>query len=113
MARKRKVTELNVANGKAWNGAKSIDELLGIYENPYSVGSIEAYETQIRAMNEYDLHSHAASMFVIPRDNREFLITQLLREYKTKSIQYKNSPTVTSAIPNPSKIILDIMSEGK
>ena len=113
MARKKKVSQLNVANGKAWGGAQSIDELLGIYDNPYSVGSLEAYESQIRDMNEYDLHSHAASVYVMPRDNRESLIGQLLKEYQVKTSKYKNISTSQPTIINPSKAILDIMSEGK
>lgn len=80
MGRKRKnLSELSIANGKVWDD----NELnCSISSHPYKNTSLANYESEIRGMNKIDLDKHATSLFILPRENRDNLIDQLLKEFK-------------------------------
>lgn len=80
MGRKRKnLSEMSVANGKVWDG----NELNLFNLKKYDCSTAAEYEVKIRNMNKFDLDQHATSVCVLPRENKEGLIEQLLKEFKT------------------------------
>lgn len=80
MGRTRKnLNEMSVSNGKIWDG----DELECSRKNKYKNNiSLAAYIEKINKMNKIDLDQHATSVYVLPRENREVLIEQLIKEFK-------------------------------
>ena len=91
---RKKLQKMKVADGKVHTEGNfsSLDQMLGITpENQLSVASIEEYESKLREMSKYELESHAIKLAVIPRDDRDFLIKQLLREYSLSTARYKGS----------------------
>lgn len=70
--------------GKIWDDSADLEEIAG-REKPkqskVSVASLNEYKTKLEQMNKFDLEKHAISMYVTPRDNRDNLIAQLLKEF--------------------------------
>lgn len=78
-------------DGKVYNkhGVKSIDELLGDRNVAYrNFASLEEYEAYLSDLDLIDLHEHASSLLVIPREDRSTLVKNLLREYELKNSEY-------------------------
>lgn len=82
MGRKRKnLSEMSIANGKVWDG----NELESSNSHKYKKDiSLADYIQEINQMNKLDLDEHATSVYVMPRENRQSLIDQLIREFKNK-----------------------------
>lgn len=76
---KKNLKEMSIANGKIWQDDQSITK------HPYLSLGAEGYESKIRAMNLLDLQTHASSILVPIKDNRESLIKTLLKEFKIRN----------------------------
>ena len=76
---KKNLKEMSIANGKIWQDDQSI------VKHPYLSLGVEGYENKIRAMNLLDLQTHASSILVPIKENRETLIKALLKEFKIRN----------------------------
>ena len=82
MGRKHKnFNEMSVANGKTWNEQEIDCAQKKYHKNNISLAE---YTNQIKNMNKIDLDQHATSVYVLPRENRDNLIDQLIKEFKKK-----------------------------
>ena len=99
---------------KAKKQVRSIDELLGRTENPYtSHASDEDYEKNLKAMPTTDLERHATEMGIMPRSNRQILIGKLVQEYRKKSSGYFNTLQFKQVEPKNKEALLRALQSGK
>jgi len=110
------IIELQQIDGKVHKtGARDIYEIMG-EKNPskYGTTDIKEYEKKLNRMNTSDLQHHAASVQVLPREDRRLLIKLLLKQF-----QIDNSGILNVAKPlgvsqkKMSQRALDILAEGR
>jgi len=83
----------------------------------YGTLSEETYSSELDEMGLTDLHAHAATVGIIPIDNRDMLEKRLVREFNKHVNQYRKPSEVrplnnedTKKIP---KKVWDILNEGR
>ena len=83
----KKKFDLNSAHlntGKIWDESPDLEDSVGHKKekvSKVSIASLNEYREKLNNMNKFDLEKHAISVYVTPRDNRENLINQLLKEF--------------------------------
>jgi serine kinase of HPr protein (carbohydrate metabolism regulator) len=93
---------------------RSIDELLGRTENPYtSHSSSEEYEKKLKNMQMTDLERHATEMGILPRSNKQVLIGKLVQEYRKKSSGYFNTLQFKQIEPKNKEALLKALQGGR
>jgi hypothetical protein len=78
----------------------------------YKTTNQEEYTNYLLGLNKSDLQTHAASIGILPQDNRELLSKKLIKEFRTYVAGYN----VPDPIPKPSKVspeVLRILAEGR
>jgi hypothetical protein len=99
---------------KMKKNVRSIDELLGRTENPYSAsGTEQDYEQKLKNMPTTDLERHATEVGILPRSNRQTLVAKLLQEYRKKSNGYFNTLQFKQIQPKNSEALLNALKSGK
>ena len=78
--------------------SRSVQDMLGD-EYSYSVPTVDAYLTQIRAMSDADLHDHSVKVRVTPISDRNRLEDRLEREFLTRSSRKVFQPTMLQMSP--------------
>jgi len=79
----------------------------------YSTVDEEKYLNSLNELTHTDLQAHATKVGVIPVNNRDMLTNRLLKEFRGHVNQYKKPTSVNQKIPEVSKEVRDILSEGK
>lgn len=82
--RKSKLDKMQTSTGKVWETGdeqKPLNRLEKFYTN-YSAASLDEYENQLKVMNALDLQKHATEVGEAPRDNRDLLISNLLKKFQ-------------------------------
>lgn len=90
---KARLMELVQQDGKLYNkkGVKSLDELFGMRDSKYSTESLAEYKEQLENMNISDLQRHAASVQILPKDDRKLLTKILIREFEISNSRKLNT----------------------
>lgn len=115
-APQKDITDLQQVDGKLHKtGARDIYEIMGDKNpNKYGTSDIKDYEKKLNGMNTSDLQKHAASVQVLPREDRRLMIKLLLKQF-----QIDNSGILNFAQPlgvsqkKMSQQALDILAEGR
>lgn len=111
---KRKIKELTQTHGKLQNYEhKSLDQILGEDgSSKYKTLNIDKYIDYLNDLNKSDLQSHAATVGLLPIDNRDILCKRLIREFKKHTSSY-TLPKLEKTEINLDKKAKDILSEGR
>ncbi len=115
MPKKNTNKELTQINGKdAQYQPTTLDQITGdtgFFQ--YHTMDENEYLNYLNGLVKYDLFEHASSVSVMPNDNRERLINQLLNEFRRHVNSYRQ-PKVDLAKPKiPAKNFLYILAEGR
>ena len=94
-----KLKKLKQVDGKIDNIQNSRPQTLeqlwgGTGAGRYSTLDKATYEAGLKDMNKSDLQKHAVTCNLIPIDNRETLITRLVREFEKHINGYKRIPVM-------------------
>ncbi len=84
MKKKFDLKNSHTTTGKIWNESAGLTETVGhkkASKQKVSTAAINEYREKLEKMNKFDLEKHAVSMLVTPRDNRENLIAELVKEF--------------------------------
>jgi serine kinase of HPr protein (carbohydrate metabolism regulator) len=93
---------------------RSIDELLGRTENPYTAHKTEGdYEKKLKDMQTTDLERHATEMGILPKSSRPALIAKLVQEYRKKSTGYFNTLQFKDVQPKNIEALKQALKSGK
>ena len=112
----KEITEMQQIDGKNYNkkGVRSIDELLGETNNQYNTHDVKQYEAQLNNMNISDLQRHAASVQIMPKEDRRLLIKLLIKQFQINNSASNNLARQIPTISKPiSQETLDILAEGR
>jgi hypothetical protein len=111
---KKKISELNQTHGKV-DGVKptTLDQIWGDTGlSKYKTLDENEYSRQLSELSKTDLQAHAASLGIIPIDNRETLTSRLIKEFRRHVSAY----TVPNQQIKSTKLslkALNILKEGK
>ena len=111
-----KLNEMSQAHGKAENfQPTTLDQIWGDTGlSKYGTLDENEYKTKLDDMSKSDIYAHAASLGIVPVDNRDLLVRTLMKEFLKFSSAYKR-PT-QDAKNSPQDIppeVLKILSEGR
>lgn len=81
----------------------TLDEIMGEYRSSrYSTNDINKYTEEIKQLNSTDLYRHAISVGIIPHDDRNRLIKNLITEFGKYHLVF-NVPRVDASQYNQKK----------
>jgi len=92
---------------------KSIDELLGRAHPAYAMGTPEEYEVKIKNMATSDLERHATEVGIMPRTERNTLITRLVAHYRKTASSYFGTVQMNTIQPKNVDKALAALKGGK
>lgn len=108
-----KLDNLKQIDGSAAFEKTTLNQILGDTGiSKYQTFDVESYKTTLTDMNKSDLQTHAASVGVMPIDDRRRLTDRLIREFQTHVASYQRPKTEIRQI-KPSKEALAILAEGR
>jgi hypothetical protein len=91
---------------------RTLDQILGDTGTmKYKTMDIVVYEKNLSEMNKADLQRHAASLGVMPVDDRNILTGRLVKEFRRHVASYQ--PVTQPEQTKVSKKVLDILSGGR
>lgn len=111
---KKKLTELKQIHGKV-EGIQptTLDQVWGDRGlGRYKTNDVDTYRTQLSEMNKSDLQAHAASIGIVPIDDRELLTRKLVKEFQLFTASFRHPRNDKKPIV-PSKKALEILREGR
>ncbi len=110
-----KLTDISQAHGKEEKvQPTTLDQIWGDDGlSKYGTLCDQEYKTKLDDMSKSDIFAHAASIGIIPVDNRDLLTRTLLKEFLKFSSAYKKPIEDKKDIPNISPEVLKILSEGR
>lgn len=111
---RKKMKELTQTHGKLEEYEhKSLDQILGDDgSSKYKTLNLDKYVAYLNDLNKSDLQSHAATIGLLPIDNRDLLCKRLVREFKKHTSCY-TLPKLKKSEINLDKKTKDILSEGR
>jgi len=111
---KKKITEMSQVHGKVESTKPTyLDQIWGDTGlSKYKTLNEDEYVSFISALPKSDLHSHAASIGIMPTDNRESLAQRLLKEFRRHVSAY-TVPSAKKATPKLSSEASRILGEGR
>ena len=113
---KKAVKNLSQTHGKEEKSFEptTLDQIWGDDGlSKYKTLDEEEYEKSLREMGKTDLQTHATQIGLIPVDNRETLMSRLVREFK-RHVQKYRPPKVSKKKPKDvSSEALKILREGR
>lgn len=114
MSKKTKLTELKQSNGNLDTQPTTLDQIWGDTGlSKYGTLDETEYTNQLSEMNKSDLFAHAATLGIMPIDNRERLVKSLLRNFKSYVASFQMPKALPGAPKAVSKEVSKILSEGR
>jgi hypothetical protein len=108
------IIEKQLAANRATQYRKSIKQLIGESQSPYSQNTIEEYQRYIETLNTADLEIHASSLGIPYTYDREMMEKHLLREFNIRSSEYFANVVIQPMQKKKiSAEMLKILSEGR
>jgi hypothetical protein len=77
-----KIKKYKTTTGKIWGDETQLSKLNCF--SKCSAANLNEYKNQLEKMDSFDLQKHATEVGEIPRDNREILITILLKNFEER-----------------------------
>lgn len=108
------IIERQLKANRAMQYRKSIKQMIGESQSPYSQNTIEEYQTYIEGLHTSDLEIHSSSLGIPYTYDREMMEKHLLREFNIRSSEYFANVVIQPA--NKKKVsaeMLKIISEGR
>jgi hypothetical protein len=114
MSKKKKLSEISQAHGKIESVQPTyLDQIWGdIGTSKYKTLDESEYLKFINDLPKSDLMSHAASIGIMPIDNRDSLTQRLIKEFRKHTSAY-TVPITKKTVPNLSSEASKILKEGK
>ncbi len=104
-----KMLEKEAKNISIAKRGKTLDEIWGIKKNSqFPAKTEEEYKNHLKNYNKCDLHAECIKQAVPPRDNRDMMIKDLMKEFRkfaARSIPCNIHPRQIKLTPEVSKLI--------
>lgn len=93
--RQSKLSKLKQTDGQIETESRTLAQFFGeTIQSKYKTTSEEEYLAFLKEMNKSDLHRHAIKCGLMPKDDRDRLITSLIREFRRVVASYKPLPVI-------------------
>lgn len=109
-----KLSQLKQTDGQLEKQPRTLSQFFGeTVQCKYHTTDTNEYELFLKGMNKTDLHRHAIKCGLAPKDDRNRLITSLIREFKRVVASYKPLPIVKSNDKKIPKDLVDFLAGGR
>jgi hypothetical protein len=101
------------------NSPTTLDEIMGEKRSSrYKTTDVEVYAAEISDLNGTDLNRHAISIGIIPHDDKQRLIRNLIARFNEYHLAYNGPKTTVAEFyqknqPKVSAAVLKILGEGR
>lgn len=90
-----KLSQLNQTDGRVETQPRTLAQFFGeTIQGKYKTTDEQEYLAYLKELNKSDLQAHAIKCGLVPKDDRNRLVQNLLREFKRVVASYKPLPVI-------------------